>query len=457
MMCRIVRRSRVTRARPTRRDGDCGTAGLPERHPEAVDDHRRGGARDPRSRGGLHGADSPRTYAATTQFFVSTSGDDTTSALQQGNTFTQARVKTYAQLLETAKVLNPVISKSGLKTTADKLCRSDHLHDPARHQPHRRHRHGQLPRTRRCASPSHRRRLPADHRQRDERKGARRAPSGDRRRGRCGRLEPGEPEAGAQPRPRPRARPAPRLRRRPAARRARQVGQVPARPRGGHRPHRSSAASPSTPTRRRTRSSCRSTRTRSAPRRSARCAPTCSSSTSPTRRSRSSSRPRCRARASRRPPPTSPSASPRPAARSCVIDGDLRRPRLLDYLGFEGVVGLTDVLVGRADVEDVLQPFGRTGPAPARRRPHPAQPERAARLGRWQQLLADLAERFDYVLIDAPPLLPVTDAAVLSTIVDGALVVVGAGVAQREHVRRALDSLEPSTARCSASSSTGSR
>jgi hypothetical protein len=59
-----------------------------------------------------------------------------------------------------------------------------------------------------------------------------------------------------------------------------------------------------------------------------------------------------------------------------------------------------------------------------------------------EQLVADLAERFDYVLIDAPPLLPVTDAAVLSTIVDGALVVVGAGVAQREHVRRALESLE---------------
>ena len=58
------------------------------------------------------------------------------------------------------------------------------------------------------------------------------------------------------------------------------------------------------------------------------------------------------------------------------------------------------------------------------------------------QLLEKLTGAYDFVIIDAPPLLPVTDAAVLSTIVDGALVVVGAGVAQREHVRRALESLE---------------
>lgn len=64
---------------------------------------------------------TPRTYAATTQFFVSTSGDDTTSSLAQGNTFTQARVKSYSRLLESPKVLDPVIKKVGLDTTADRL------------------------------------------------------------------------------------------------------------------------------------------------------------------------------------------------------------------------------------------------------------------------------------------------------------------------------------------------
>ncbi|WP_082622961.1 polysaccharide biosynthesis tyrosine autokinase [Terrabacter sp. Root85] len=125
-----------------------------------------------------------------------------------------------------------------------------------------------------------------------------------------------------------------------------------------------------------------------------------------------------------------------------VIEGDLRRPRLLDYLGFEGSVGLTDVLVGRVEVDDVLQPFGRTGLRLLGAGPIPPNPSELLGSANMEQLVADLAERFDYVLIDAPPLLPVTDAAVLSTIVDGALVVVGAGVAQREHVRRALESLE---------------
>lgn len=125
-----------------------------------------------------------------------------------------------------------------------------------------------------------------------------------------------------------------------------------------------------------------------------------------------------------------------------VIEGDLRRPRLLDYLGFEGSVGLTDVLVGRVEVDDVLQPFGRTGLRLLGAGPIPPNPSELLGSANMEQLIEDLTERFDYVLIDAPPLLPVTDAAVLSTIVDGALVVVGAGVAQREHVRRALESLE---------------
>ncbi len=140
-----------------------------------------------------------------------------------------------------------------------------------------------------------------------------------------------------------------------------------------------------------------------------------------------------------------------------VIEGDLRRPRLLDYLGFEGSVGLTDVLVGRVEVDDVLQPFGRTGLRLLGAGPIPPNPSELLGSANMEQLVADLAERFDYVLIDAPPLLPVTDAAVLSTIVDGALVVVGAGRGPaRARAPRPRLPRGRSTARCSASSSTGS-
>jgi capsular exopolysaccharide synthesis family protein len=125
-----------------------------------------------------------------------------------------------------------------------------------------------------------------------------------------------------------------------------------------------------------------------------------------------------------------------------IIEGDLRRPRLLEYLGFEGAVGLTDVLIGRLEAHEAMQQFGRSdlwllgaGPIP----PNPSEllgsPSMAA-------LIERLGQRFDHVLIDAPPLLPVTDAAVLSTLVDGAVVVVGAGVVTRDQLRHALDSLE---------------
>ncbi len=62
-----------------------------------------------------------KTYAASTQFFVSTSGNDNVSALQQGNTFTQARVKSYSQLIQSPKVLDPVIADLGLKVSAEQL------------------------------------------------------------------------------------------------------------------------------------------------------------------------------------------------------------------------------------------------------------------------------------------------------------------------------------------------
>lgn len=125
----------------------------------------------------------------------------------------------------------------------------------------------------------------------------------------------------------------------------------------------------------------------------------------------------------------------------CVIEGDLRRPQLLNYMGLEGGVGLTSVLIGEAALDDVLQPFGQNvvvmgaGPIP----PNPSELLGSETM---RALLQQLSDRFDYVIIDAPPLLPVTDAAVVSRLTDGAIVVVGAGLINREDVTRALESLE---------------
>lgn len=133
-------------------------------------------------------------------------------------------------------------------------------------------------------------------------------------------------------------------------------------------------------------------------------------------------------------------------AKVCVIEGDLRRPQLLNYMGLEGGVGLTSVLIGDADLDDVLQPFAQ-GVTVLGAGPIPPNPSELLGSSSMKALLDELTQRFDTVLVDAPPLLPVTDAAVVSRLTDGAILVVGAGVIRRENVTRALESLETVDAR----------
>lgn len=128
-------------------------------------------------------------------------------------------------------------------------------------------------------------------------------------------------------------------------------------------------------------------------------------------------------------------------SRVCIIEGDLRRPRLLRYLGLEGAVGLTDVLIGRADLDQVLQPLGDHSLAVLGAGALPPNPSELLGSPAMRGVLEQLGQCFDYVIIDAPPLLPVTDAAVASTLVDGVVVVVGSGINHRDHLTTALDSL----------------
>jgi capsular exopolysaccharide synthesis family protein len=129
-------------------------------------------------------------------------------------------------------------------------------------------------------------------------------------------------------------------------------------------------------------------------------------------------------------------------ARVILVDADLRQPSIAEYADIEGAVGLTTVLIGRAAVEDVIQPFGATklDLLPAGQIP----PNPSELLG--SVAMADLLERlsasYDMVLLDSPPLLPVTDAVVLSRLAGGALVVVGADRIHRPQLQQSLESLE---------------
>ncbi|AYG04174.1 polysaccharide biosynthesis tyrosine autokinase [Gryllotalpicola protaetiae] len=125
-----------------------------------------------------------------------------------------------------------------------------------------------------------------------------------------------------------------------------------------------------------------------------------------------------------------------------VVDADLRRPKLASYLGLEGAAGLTDVLLGKVELADVVQRWGKSNlyVLPAGR--VPPNPSELLGSKRMAKLVEMLEEQFDYVLYDAPPLLPVTDAAVLSKITTGSLVIVAAGRTHKSQLRSAVASIE---------------
>ncbi|MDF2442011.1 MAG: tyrosine-protein kinase [Subtercola sp.] len=127
--------------------------------------------------------------------------------------------------------------------------------------------------------------------------------------------------------------------------------------------------------------------------------------------------------------------------RTIIIDADLRKPKLAEYLGLEGGAGLTDVLVGRAEVGDVMQRWGSHDlfVLPAGR--IPPNPSELLGSNAMIALIQKLEGEFDLVLFDAPPLLPVTDAAILAKHTGGALLMVGAGRVHKGQLKGAVAAL----------------
>jgi succinoglycan biosynthesis transport protein ExoP len=129
-------------------------------------------------------------------------------------------------------------------------------------------------------------------------------------------------------------------------------------------------------------------------------------------------------------------------ARIILVDADLRRPSIAEYVGIEGQVGLTTVLIGRADLKDVVQPFGTSSLDLLPAGQVPPNPSELLGSAAMASLLERLSASYDMVLLDSAPLLPVTDAVVLSRLAGGALLVVGADRTHRPQLQQSLDSLE---------------
>jgi capsular exopolysaccharide synthesis family protein len=134
-------------------------------------------------------------------------------------------------------------------------------------------------------------------------------------------------------------------------------------------------------------------------------------------------------------------------SRVILIDADMRKPRLHQIFGMKGDAGLSNFLSGAAGLKEVIHqttvpnlfvvPCGAIPPNPAE----------LILSNRLRRMIETLGQYFDFVILDSPPLLNVSDARILSTACEASILVVKAFSTSRHLVKRAVDDISPSTAR----------
>jgi capsular exopolysaccharide synthesis family protein len=133
-----------------------------------------------------------------------------------------------------------------------------------------------------------------------------------------------------------------------------------------------------------------------------------------------------------------------PQRRVAIVEADLRRPSLQHLFGLPSGPGLAEYLAGAADLKDVMKflpehnltviPAGTT----------PMNPAELLGSTAMRRMLDHLRTRFDRVILDTPPVLPLADVAVLAPLVDGSMLVVRAGYTPKPAIENALRSFDSS-------------
>lgn len=122
-----------------------------------------------------------------------------------------------------------------------------------------------------------------------------------------------------------------------------------------------------------------------------------------------------------------------------IIDADLRRPRVASTLGVDPAIGLTTALVGKTQIEDAIQVHEPSGLHVLASGAKPPNPTEILQSRVTHDLIRRLRQSYDMIIIDAPPLLPVADASVLSTLADGSILVVRHGQTTRDQINEAVN------------------
>jgi len=128
--------------------------------------------------------------------------------------------------------------------------------------------------------------------------------------------------------------------------------------------------------------------------------------------------------------------------RVCLVDCDLRKPKIHRSLGIQPKTGLAEVLEGEASLEEALCPVEGLALEVLAVRKQPSNPAELLSGHRMREVIRELAERFDRVVLDTPATLSLPDAKIVSALCDGLVMVVRADATPSEDVEAALDLLD---------------
>ncbi|GDY33547.1 polysaccharide biosynthesis tyrosine autokinase [Gandjariella thermophila] len=131
----------------------------------------------------------------------------------------------------------------------------------------------------------------------------------------------------------------------------------------------------------------------------------------------------------------------RAGRRVLLVEADLRRPRCSRYLGLPSTMGMTSILTADTPPEAAVQTWGEHGLAVLPAGPPVPNPGELLASHQCRQLLRQLREQYDIVLLDLPSLLPIADAAIMTAVADGTLLLARHRHTRMKHIRMAVDTL----------------
>ena len=127
--------------------------------------------------------------------------------------------------------------------------------------------------------------------------------------------------------------------------------------------------------------------------------------------------------------------------RVLLIDADMRRPAVARLLVEKATPGLSNVLAGLTSCDEAIRTDMYPNLDILFSGDVPPNPSELLSSDRMQQLIEEMTERYDYILVDTPPVNVVTDASIIANLLDGVLLLVRNNRSKKQDVKRAVDSL----------------